>query len=142
LDAFKKNLARVGLEYSDELVVFGENTSEGGYDAFMKLASRIQAPISVICCSDNIAIGVIKAARECRLDVPDDVSILGCDDIEMLSYLETPLSSVRQARFTIGARAAQQLINMIGSSFYNECFHLVLQPELVVRASTTPSKRQ
>jgi LacI family transcriptional regulator len=137
--AFKKKLESEGRQYSDDLVIFGENTSEGGYNSFKKIIPHMQMPASIICCSDYIAIGVLKAVMEYGCRVPDDISIVGCDDIEMLNYLSIPLTSVRQARYMIGVRATEHFLNIVnGNSDFYEILHSVLRPELVVRASTTP----
>ena len=94
-------------------------------------------PTAIFTASDTQALGVIAAAREIGLHVPDDLSVIGYDDIEAADYVG--LTTVRQQLLESGRRGAEVLLAEIGSrSEEPPVVHLA--PELVVRATTAPPK--
>ena len=94
-------------------------------------------PTAIFAASDTQALGVIAAARELGLHVPDDLSVIGYDDIEAADYVG--LTTVRQQLFESGRRGAEILLAEIASR--SEQAPVVdLAPELVVRATTAPPK--
>lgn len=110
---------RVGLEY------FGSLEPE----------SR---PTAVTCFNDMVAIGLCRALKELGLVVPGDVSVIGFDDVAILEYLPTPLTSVRMPRFETGKQAAELLIRHIESGEILKPQTVRFDAELVVRDSTRP----
>jgi LacI family transcriptional regulator len=97
----------------------------------------------VFVCNDLMAIGALRAVHESGLRVPDDISIVGFDDIELSAYTSPPLTTVAQPKSRIGALAVDMLLERV-SGRRLEPRKVVLQPELCVRASTArfskPSK--
>lgn len=137
LEGFKKALEKNNIEFNNKLVIYGDNSMEGGYNSFKKLLEIARPPFGLLCCSDFIAIGVLKSIREHGLKVPEDVSLVGYDDVELLDYLEPPLSTVKQARYSIGAQGAEIIIKMLeDSTRYKHKYEVVLEPELIIRKST------
>jgi DNA-binding LacI/PurR family transcriptional regulator len=94
-------------------------------------------PSAIFAASDTQALGVIAAARDLGLHVPDDLSVIGYDDIEAADYVG--LTTVRQQLFESGRRGAELLLAEIGMRSA-ESPVTQLQPELVVRATTAPPK--
>jgi LacI family transcriptional regulator len=93
-------------------------------------------PTAVFCANDLLALGVLQALTIAGLRVPEDVAIVGYDDIVFAAAAAVPLSSVRQPREALGATAAQLLFEEIRSGGDHHHRQVVFQPELVVRASS------
>lgn len=105
-----------------------------GRDAGARLLGLARRPTGVFCANDLLALGVLQCLYAAGVRVPDDLAIVGYDDIEFAAAATVPLTSVRQPSCTIGARATELLLSEGGLDHRHE--HLVLQPELVVRQST------
>lgn len=105
LEAFKKAVQECGIPIEPRLIVEGDHTMEGGIAAAGRLIAAGNLPTSIICSNDMLAIGVLhRLSREC-LRVPDDISLIGFDDIHMAEMMIPPLTSVRMSRSEL-ARAA------------------------------------
>lgn len=111
----------------------------GGRDAFARLLGLPHRPTAVFCSNDLIALGVLQAAYEAGISVPDELAIVGYDDIEYAASAAVPLTSVRQPARELGVRAVDLLVSEIDSTDGTHCHEAVLLlPELVVRKSTGP----
>lgn len=93
-------------------------------------------PAAVFVYSDLLAIGALRAIKEAELDIPEDIALLGYDDIEFSEFLEVSLTSVHQPRYTIGEEGAKILINRIENKDSEGLHQIILKPEPVVRKST------
>jgi DNA-binding LacI/PurR family transcriptional regulator len=92
---------------------------------------------AIVCASDPIALGAIRAARRAQLRVPEDISVVGFDDSALMNYTEPPLTTVRQPIEPMGRMAIELLVAQIaGRSVPTD--DLLFEPELVVRGSTGP----
>jgi DNA-binding LacI/PurR family transcriptional regulator len=134
LIAFEACAAAAGItEISVQRAMFAV---EGGQAAGTRLLA--QGVTGVICASDPIALGVIRAVRRARLDVPRDVSVVGFDDSAFMNCTDPPLTTVRQPIEAMGRAVVTLLANQIdGAQASDE--ELLFEPELVVRSSTGPS---
>jgi LacI family transcriptional regulator/LacI family repressor for deo operon, udp, cdd, tsx, nupC, and nupG len=110
---------RVGLEY------FGS-------------VDRESRPTAVSCYNDMVAIGLCRALAELGLGVPADVSIVGFDDVSLVEYLPTPLTSVSMPRYEVGKQATELLVRHIESGEILKPRTIRFDAELVVRESTRP----
>lgn len=108
-------------------------TVEGGHAAAGALLD--QGCTGIVCGSDLMALGVVRAARQRGLDVPGDLSVVGYDDSELIAFTDPPLTTVRQPVRAMATAAVQSLLEEIGGSPVPHT-EFVFQPELVVRAST------
>jgi LacI family transcriptional regulator len=95
-----------------------------------------ERPDGLLTANDLVAIGLLHAFASSHIQVPQDVRLVGYDDIDMAAELVTPLSTIRQPVRQLGATAVQILIDQINRAPAGEAPHLVLQPELVIRATT------
>ncbi|KOV82235.1 LacI family DNA-binding transcriptional regulator [Nocardia sp. NRRL S-836] len=109
---------------------------EGGQAAATKLVQR--GVTAIICASDPLALGAIRAVRRAGLDVPKDVSIIGYDDSAFMTCTDPPLTTVRQPIEAMGRAAVELLANQISGNAVAPD-ELLFEPELVVRASTAPA---
>jgi alanine racemase len=132
--------AELGLTDADvdELVELSMFGVEGGAAAAQRLLDR--GVSAVVCGSDMMALGVIRAVRQRGLSVPGDVSVVGYDDAPMMEFTDPPLTTVRQPVGAMGLAAVQFLLEEIrGHTTPHTEF--LFRPELVVRNTTAPSSR-
>jgi len=109
---------------------------EGGQAAARRLLAR--GVTGIICGSDVLALGAIRAARRARLRVPDDVSIVGYDDSPFMACTEPPLTTVRQPIEAMGVAVVRLVVREVGGDAV-PADELLFEPELVVRGSTGPA---
>jgi DNA-binding LacI/PurR family transcriptional regulator len=141
LAAFERATAAMGRELPQELVQRTRFSLEGGHAAASKLIEA--GATGIICASDPLALGAIRAARRAGLTVPGDLSIVGYDDSAFMSCTDPPLTTVRQPIEAIGRAAVEMLVGQIeGAPVSAE--ELYFEPEIVARGSTAnapPSSR-
>lgn len=118
------------------LIVQGSFTEESGYRAARGLLESRKRFTAVFAANDLSAIGVMRAASEVGMRVPQDLSVVGFDDIRLASYTTPPLTTVRQPAERIAARATELLMDLTQGKKVEVGRHL-LEPELVVRESTS-----
>lgn len=109
---YKKALLENNLEVDEDKIFLQSYTIETGYEGTMNLLKNND--LDGICCgNDLIAIGAIKALREKKIDVPEDVKIIGFDDIQISRYIDPPLTTIRQPIYEMGEEAVKMLIAII-----------------------------
>jgi LacI family transcriptional regulator len=129
-------LAQAGIAPDPGLVrQSGWNVDEA-YEAARVLLAERRDFTAIVAGSDFMAIGILRALTEHGLRVPDDVSLVGFDDIEFCQYTVPPLTTVRQDRVAMGRRAVQRLVAMVEGT--EAASPLILPTQLVVRKSTGP----
>jgi LacI family transcriptional regulator len=106
---------------------------EGGYEAALALLSWRSDVDGLVCYNDLVAVGALRACVELGLRVPDDVVVVGCDDIMVASLLSPALTTLRVPKYELGASAARMLLDRIGGRRAES--EVLLQAELVVRES-------
>ena len=138
IEGVRRAFSAQQLALTERDVVHAGARLEDGYAAGLAYfrEKSDNPPTAVTCYNDLVAIGLMRALRELNIKVPDDVSVIGYDDIAMSSYCCVPLTSVRVPRKQIGNRAAEMLIQHIESSDTWKIERLSLKAELIVREST------
>ncbi|HEX2080446.1 MAG TPA: LacI family DNA-binding transcriptional regulator [Longimicrobium sp.] len=124
----------------DDIVRVGAHL-ENGYRAgleYFRGRSPADRPTAVTCYNDLVALGLLRALAELGIRVPDDVSVVGFDDIQLLDYLPLRLTTVRMPKFEMGQMAAQLLIRHIEAREALPPQKVYLEARLVVRDSTRP----
>jgi LacI family transcriptional regulator len=111
-----------------------------GRDAGARLIGISPRPTAVFCANDLLALGVLQAVFAARVAVPEQMAIVGYDDIEFAAAAAVPLTSVRQPAVAMGRLAAEMLMAETAGDDGHEHRQVVLQPELVVRGSTLPPR--
>ncbi|MFA7567108.1 MAG: LacI family DNA-binding transcriptional regulator [Alkalispirochaeta sp.] len=138
LVGYRAAMAAAGLE---PLVVHGDFQMESGRAAFRELITGRRMPTAIFASNDLMALGVLNAAATAGVGVPDDISIVGFDDIAFASYVVPALTTVRQAKDEIAGRTVRILLDKCGGkSGDNSVSSWVIQPELVIRNSTGPGR--
>jgi len=115
-----------------ELVVEGDFTESGGYTAMLQLIPM--RPDAVFVASDMMAVGAMRALHEVNLTVPEDVAIIGFDDIPAAAKADPPLTTVRQPIRTMGSVAVETLIDILAHPG-SEVRHILVATELVIRST-------
>ena len=133
---FRQALEEAGLRPGP--VVACEETLEAGRDAAGALLGRPGAPTAIVAYSDLVAIGVIRGAHALGVRVPEDVSVVGYDDIEVAAFVEPPLTTVRQPKREMGRRAMEWILRGLSGGRVPD--HETLPGQLVVRSSTGPTR--
>ncbi|WP_405668049.1 LacI family transcriptional regulator [Streptomyces sp. NBC_01166] len=111
-------------------------TVGAGKDAGHRILGLPHRPSAVFCANDLLALGVLQALYEAGLKVPEDLAVVGYDDIEFAASAVVPLTSVRRPAVAMGRQAGRLLVEETTRGADHEHAHVVLQPELVVRRST------
>ncbi|WP_084959211.1 LacI family DNA-binding transcriptional regulator [Thermoactinospora rubra] len=137
LEAFRAEMAKAGLEFDPGAVEHGLFSLEGGQAVTTRLVKR--GVTGVICASDVLALGAVRAVRRLGLSVPEDVSVVGFDDSAFMNCTNPPLTTVRQPIEAIGRTAVTLLVSQIDGTA-GSTDELLFEPELVVRGSTAPLK--
>ncbi|MFJ6419464.1 LacI family DNA-binding transcriptional regulator [Streptomyces hydrogenans] len=135
LSAARAAAEAAGTPLADERVVHSIFSLEGGRAAADRLLE--QGVTGIVCASDPLALGAIRAARRRGLSVPGDVSVVGFDDSAFMNCTEPPLSTVRQPIEAMGRAAVDLLIAQVQGARQHSG-ELLFEPELVVRGSTAP----
>ena len=127
---------RLGLTMDPEWVVEGNFSLKSGYRAAEKILAAKDRPTCVFCDSDQMAFGLISRFNIEGIRVPEDISVMGFDDIELSEFYVPPLTTIRQNRHGIGTTAAERMLalikNEVTSDSEQEC---KIEVELVVRNS-------
>lgn len=133
LNGYRAALQQAGLPLDAALEECGQFTQSEGFAAMQRLlASR---PDAVFAASDAMAQGALQAVAAAGLRVPDDIALVGFDDIPLSAHLQPPLTTVRQPIDRMGAVAVELLINRLNAPHSDQPQGIMLPTELVVRAS-------
>lgn len=138
LEGYKKALKEAGREPNSNLIYDGILTMEQGYEVGKTILNSSHSPDAVHTFSDFVALGFMKAVKEKSLRVPEDIGIVGFDDIAFCSYSRVPLSTIRVPIKRIGQEAVKILLDRIQSEGEGkqEVSQIRLEPELIVRKSS------
>ncbi|HAS6670416.1 substrate-binding domain-containing protein [Vibrio parahaemolyticus] len=135
-EGYKRAMNEAGLEFNANWIIESDFECEGGYQAFKKMAERGKLPSSIFVSNDMMAMGVINAANELSIKVPDDLSIIGYDDIHIAKFMSPSLTTVHQPKYRLGQAAVETLVRRLDDKS-NEAQVVQLEPTLVVRNSVT-----
>jgi DNA-binding LacI/PurR family transcriptional regulator len=137
LAGYRQALAEADLTCEPDCVVRGNWSATSGYEAMRHLLAVPREFTAVFCQNDQMAIGAIRALREAGRRLPDDVSIIGFDDIPLASYFDPPLTTLRQPMRETGERAVQVLVETIQDPDRTP-EQIVIPARLLERASCAP----
>lgn len=131
---FKDAMNQLGLSIHPDWLKYGDFKEESGYDAMKEMLEASTYPKAVFATSDLMAFGAIKAIKEKGLKVPEDISVIGCDDIDACRYSSPNLSTVKQNKEQLGKLAARMLNDLIhGKTDLKPVF---IDTELIIRESS------
>lgn len=129
--------ARHGIEIDRSLVVTGALTVGEGFDLARSILKHAPPPSAIVSYSDFVAFGVMQAVREAGLSIPEDVAVVGFDDVWMASCLQVPLTTIRSPKEELGRQAMQLLVRRLRNDQGTaETDKLKLDVQLVARESS------
>jgi LacI family transcriptional regulator len=112
-EAFQNSMEEIGLEVPPKMIAEGDHTLEGGMRALIELMSSPKRPTAVVCSNDVTAIGVIREAYDLGVSVPEDLSVVGFDDIRLSEFIVPPLTTVRMSQTELARIAFTALMNAV-----------------------------
>ncbi|WP_158609851.1 MULTISPECIES: LacI family DNA-binding transcriptional regulator [unclassified Micromonospora] len=135
-EGYRQALLENGMSIDPDLMVRGDWTRPGGRRAMhLLMAVPERRPDAVFCANDLTAIGAIDAVHELHLAVPDDVAIVGFDDVDAATIVNPPLTTVRNPAYDIGLTAGELLLSRMDGTYDGEGRKAVLPCPLIVRQS-------
>jgi LacI family transcriptional regulator len=135
---YRETLAAVGLCWEPGLELPGDFREESGFRAGLQLAGMSPRPTAVFAANDAMAIGCLAALREQRLQVPDELSLVGFDDVPMARYLAPALTTVHVPIAEVGSGAVELLLDAMDDGDDPRAVRRVVVPTLAIRESTAP----
>ncbi|HEU0206520.1 MAG TPA: LacI family DNA-binding transcriptional regulator [Pseudolysinimonas sp.] len=137
LSGYRAALEETGVEIDPALIISTSSGREDGISAGLRLLSMTPRPTAIVASTDLQAVGLYEAARQLGLRVPDDISIVGYDDIPTAEWLAPPLTTVRQPVVQMAEQGARMLFTLIAGRPL-AVSRLTLDVALVERGSTAP----
>ncbi|PSW28891.1 transcriptional repressor PurR [Photobacterium phosphoreum] len=133
-EGYKRAINEAGLTFNAPWIVEADFECEGGYDAFMKMYQQNTLPSAIFVSNDMMAMGVIHAASECGIRVPDDLSLIGYDDIHIAKFMSPALTTIHQPKYRLGQAAVETLLKRLDNPT-SDAQTIQLEPTLVTRSS-------
>ena len=136
LDGFRAAMDAAGIAVDPALVSHGRFSVEEGIERGRELLTRPQPPTAIVTGNDLQALGVFQVARELRLHIPEDFSVVGFDDLPVAQWVGPPLTTVRQPLVAMAEAAAEMVLSLARGEEQGQS-RIELATELVVRESTS-----
>jgi LacI family transcriptional regulator len=132
---YRRALEAAGLPYDEALVIRGDYHSQSGMEITHALLKMDPRPTAVFALNDLMALGALRAASEAGYAVPQDLAVVGYDDLELSHFTNPPLTTISQPKKEVGAQAINLLVDRM-SRKSRAPSRVVLPPELIIRRST------
>ena len=136
-EGYLKALADHNIPMNEEYIVQGNYDMESGYQALEKLLSLDNPPTAIFCSNDDMAIGALNAVFARGLSVPNDISIVGFDDIEFARYTNPSLTTVKRPIEKISSLGAEKMLEILESEEEIQGEKIYVETELVIRNSVS-----
>ncbi|WP_104398714.1 substrate-binding domain-containing protein [Vibrio penaeicida] len=133
-EGYKRAMNEEGLALNPDWIIESDFECEGGYEAFKKMQAKGPLPSAIFVCNDMMAMGAINAAHEMGIQIPEDVSLIGYDDIHIAKFMTPPLTTIHQPKHSLGKAAVETLLKKLEKET-TEPQVVQLEPTLVVRNS-------
>lgn len=140
-DGYRRGLADSGLELDETIVAQGYNSFESGLACARELLARDPTPTAIFASNDDMAAGVLRAAQEAGLHIPEDLSIAGFDDIPLARQLWPALTTVRQPIAAMAEAATMLVLEQLGQLREQDPIDTIIPSQIMVRESTGPAPR-
>ncbi|MFS8580963.1 MAG: substrate-binding domain-containing protein, partial [Novibacillus thermophilus] len=132
---YREALEAKGVPFDEKYVRVGDYRYQSGMEAMRELLALDEPPTAVFAASDEMAVGVIHAVQDAGKRVPEDISVIGFDNINISSMVRPLLSTIAQPMYDIGAVSMRLLTKLMNKEEVEDP-HVILQHELVLRQST------
>ncbi|HXY49472.1 MAG TPA: LacI family DNA-binding transcriptional regulator [Terriglobales bacterium] len=137
-EAFKDSISEIGVELDPNLIIEGDHTMEGGMRALGKLLALPEPPTAIMCSNDMTAIGVMREAFDRGISIPQELSVVGFDDVRWAQFMNPPLTTVQMSQSEIARLAFKALLQEVERKVpASEGTTYTLNTTLVLRKSTT-----
>mgnify|MGYP004475960641 CR=1 FL=1 len=143
LQGYKQALKDCGVDGKEDWIIKNCKNQTDGYESMKQILLHTEPPFSVLCYSDYIAVGAICAIQERGFKLPEDVALVGNDDLDILSFVKPRLTTVAVPKLRIGVRATElllQLLNAQDNAAKEDTetidSHTVMEPQLVIRETS------
>ena len=134
-EGYLSAMKEMGVTVKKDWIYNNNTTQEDGYNQTRKILSMHKPPYSLLCFSDYVAIGAMKAIYEKGLRIPQDVAVMGIDDIDLFAFVHPGLTTVNVPKRELGHKSAELLISLIRDPEKVKGRQIVLEPKLVIRES-------
>jgi len=143
LISFKKSATALKLTISDKnIFVSKKRFEEIGYEAVKYFVKRKNLPTALLCAYDEIAMGAIHAFKHYSVRVPEDISVIGMNDIPYAAYAEIPLTTISIANREAPRLAVEMLCDRITDPSEKKAHHILLKGELIIRETTDKPRKE
>jgi len=142
MEGYRRALVKRGLAVRPRHILEAGYQDQTGHEAMRRLLQTQPVPDGVFCYNDPVAIGAMRAIAEAGLRVPEDIAVVGAGNVHYSDCLAVPLTTVDQGTFEIGKRAADLLLERIGSKRVLRPKKVLIEPRLVARQSTARSSAE
>lgn len=133
----RDSLDELGTPLQEELVRFGDFKAESGRSGAAELLGLTEPPTALITANNQMTLGALLALKELGAAIPEDISVVGFDDLEWSPLADPPLTAVAQPTYEMGVMAAQMLLDRIERNVGEGAERVLLEPRLMVRASAS-----
>lgn len=134
LEGYKKALQEAGIPYDENLVYYGDYTMKSGYDSVPYLMG--QKVTAVFAFNDEMAFGVYRGARQYGVKIPEELSVIGCDNVPFADVVEIPLTTVQVPAEEMGRRLGEEVVSILEGNTSPQRQQIVYKPKLFLRGST------
>jgi len=131
---YKKALDSYNINIDKSLIRYCESNKISGYEKSKELFTQKNKPTAILTSNNKITFGVLKALKELRLEIPDQVSVIGFDELSASEFLNPPLTTIAQPAYEFGRIGIELLIKKIKNQEI-ENKTIILEPELIIRES-------
>jgi len=135
LEGAKAFLNHVGLELEARLLIEAHFSMEGAYRAAKRLICLRSPPTAIFAQNDYMALGVREAVMESGLRIPEDMGLMGCDNISISGLRGIELTTIGQTKYDMGTLAVEMLVDRIEKAGARKAEQILLEPELIIRKS-------
>ena len=137
-DAFEESMREIGMRVEPEFVIEGDHTMEGGMKALAHLARLGSRPTAIMCSNDMTAIGVMREAYDCGIAIPQELSVVGFDDVRLAQFMTPPLTTVQMSQTELAKLAFKALLTEVERETTSPTgTEYALDTALILRKSTT-----
>jgi len=136
LEGYKQALVEYEVPFTDDMVYYGESNSDSGYEQTLHIMQREPSPTAIFCFNDQIAMGVYEAVRELGFRIPQDIAVIGFDNLEIIAeFLRPKLSTMELPHYQMGQWAVNYLVEHAESKELPEPLQHLIECPYIKRAS-------
>lgn len=139
-DGYKAALAQYHIPFNEDIFFYGDRSFESGYQIIMDSKDMVQDFSAIFSQNDLMALGAMQALTELQYKIPEDIAVVGYDDIELLGFFKPLLTTIHQPREEIAVLACETLINLIKDKETRKR-NLLITPPLIIRESCGSAPR-